>query len=323
VGASVVIGMDLGGTNLRVAGVEADGGIVELHREPTRASEGPEPVIERIIAAIGRVAARVAGAGGAVRGAVLGAPGIISCREGTVVASPNLPGWRDVPLRARVAAATGLPVLLENDANAAAYGEYWRGAGTGCSSMILLTLGTGVGGGLVLGGELWRGADGMAGEIGHITVEPNGRACRCGNSGCLETYASATGIVEGYRELSGIDEIVTAEEIQRRAHDGDANARQSFREAGRSLGIAFAALVNLLNPERIVVGGGVLPAWELFMPAAEQEMRRRAFAVPAARVRFAPAALGDLAGVTGAAGLLWRDLAPAGKPGAGGTPEPS
>jgi len=311
VGESVVIGMDLGGTNLRVAGVGAGGDIVELYREQTLAREGPESVIERIVTAIGRLSASLTGSGGSVRGVVLGAPGIICSRAGTVVASPNLPGWHDVPLRDRVAAAVGFPVLLENDANAAAYGEYWRGAGKGCASMVLLTLGTGVGGGLVLGGELWRGADGMAGEIGHITVEPGGRTCRCGNVGCLETYASATAIVDSYRELSGVEEVVSAEEVHRRAHEGDANARQSYREAGRSLGQALAALVNLLNPECIVIGGGVLPAWDLFMPAAEQEMRRRAFAAPASRVRIAPAALGDLAGVTGAAGLLWRTLAPA------------
>ena len=150
-GESFVIGMDLGGTNLRVAGVGAGGGVVEPYREQTLAREGPEPVIERIVAAIGRVSSRLIAAGGNVRGVVLGAPGIISSRTGTVVASPNLPGWHDVPLRDRVAAASGLPVLLENDANAAAYGEYWRGAGAGCASMVLLTLGTGVGGGLVLG----------------------------------------------------------------------------------------------------------------------------------------------------------------------------
>jgi len=310
VGGRFVIGIDLGGTNLRVASVGAGGDIGELHRVQTLAREGPEPVIERIVAAIRDVSARVAASGGVVSGVVLGAPGIISSREGTVVASPNLPGWNDVPLRDRVAAAIGLPVLLENDANAAAYGEYWRGAGQGCASMVLLTLGTGVGGGIVLDGELWRGADGMAGEVGHITVEPGGRTCRCGNAGCLETYASATGIAERYRELSGSEAACTAEEIHRKAHEGDANARQTYREAGRFLGLAFATLVNLLNPERIVIGGGVLPAWDLMIPAAEHEMRRRAFAAPAARVRIAPAALGDLAGVTGAAGLLWRQLVP-------------
>lgn len=308
-GAGVVIGMDLGGTNLRVAAVAAGGELVALHREPTVAREGPEAVIGRILAALEQVSGGVGAGGGRVLGVVLGAPGIISRSAGTVVASPNLPGWVDVPLRDRVAAATGLPVLLENDANAAAYGEHWCGAGRECESMVLLTLGTGVGGGLVLGGELWRGADGMAGEVGHISVDPAGRACRCGNLGCLEMYASATGIVERYRELCGVEEAVTAEAVHGRALEGDANARQSYREAGRSLGVAFALLVNLLNPERIVIGGGVLPAWGLFMPAAEQEMRRRAFAAPASRVRFAPAALGDLAGVTGAAGLLWRELA--------------
>jgi glucokinase len=196
--------------------------------------------------------------------------------------------------------------VVENDANVAALAEWKLGAGRGSDDLVMLTLGTGVGGGLVLGGELWRGADGMAGEIGHITVEPGGRTCRCGNAGCLETYASATAIVDRYRELAAIEEAVTAEEVHRRALEGDANARQSYREAGRSLGLAFSTLVNLLNPERIVIGGGVLPAWDLFMPAAEQELQRRAFVAPAARVRFAAAALGDLAGVTGAAGLFWR-----------------
>lgn len=311
-GTDVVIGMDLGGTNLRVAAVDAAGKVVAMTREHTAAREGPEAVIQRIVAAVAGIAQQVREGGGAVRGAALGAPGIISHAEGSVVASPNLPGWREVPLRARVAAATELPVLLENDANAAAFGEYWLGAGTGCESMVLMTLGTGVGGGLVLGGKLWRGADGMAGEVGHITVDAGGRVCRCGNAGCLETYASATGIVESYRELSGTEEPVTAEELHRRAQEGDPNARQSYREAGRSLGVAFATLVNLLNPERIVIGGGVLPAWDLFMPAAENELRRRAFAAPASRVRFMPAALGDLAGVTGAAGLLWHELGAAG-----------
>ena len=311
-GQEIVIGMDLGGTNLRVAGVAANGEVVALRREETAAREGPEAVIGRIVGAVRHVAGLVAAAGGSVRGVVLGAAGIVSSGEGVVVSSPNLPGWRDIPLRDRVAGEVGLPVLLENDANAAAFGEHWRGAGRGCSSMALVTLGTGVGGGLVLGGELWRGADGMAGEIGHLTIDPGGRTCRCGNIGCLETYASATGIVDRYRELAGLEPSVGADGVHGLALEGDANARQAFREAGRALGIAFAALVNLLNPERIVVGGGVLPAWDLFMPAAEQELRRRAFVAPVSRVRLVAAALGDLAGVTGAAGLLWRRCGAAG-----------
>ena len=304
-----VIGMDLGGTNLRVAAVDREGAVIALRREETAAREGPAAVIERIVAAVRAVAAGIRAGGGSVRGAMLGAPGIIAGGEGVIVSSPNLPGWRDVPLRRLVAEAVDMPVRLENDANAAAFGEYWRGAGRGCSSMALLTLGTGVGGGLVLGGALWRGADGMAGEVGHITVDPGGRTCRCGNAGCLETYASATGIVDRYRELACAEEAASAERVHALALEGDANARQAYREAGRALGLAFATLVNLLNLERIVIGGGVLPAWELFMPPAEQELRRRAFAAPAARVSFARAALGDLAGVTGAGGLLWEELA--------------
>lgn len=305
----IVIGMDLGGTNLRIAGISRRGEVVAVHREETGAREGPAALIERIIGAVRRMREDLEARGASVVGVVLGAPGIISHGDGTVVSSPNLPGWRDIPLRERVREAVGLRVLLENDANAAAFGESWQGAGRQCDSMVLLTLGTGVGGGLVLGGQLWRGADGMAGEIGHMTIEPGGRTCRCGNAGCLESYASATGIVERYGELTGSTEgVITAEDVHRRARDGDANARQAYREAGRALGIAFANLVNLLNPEMIVIGGGVVPAWDSFMPAADQEMRRRAFAAPATRVRFAPAALGDLAGVTGAAGILWREL---------------
>jgi glucokinase len=311
----VVVGLDLGGTNLRVAGVDAAGEVAFLHRESTAAREGPASLVGRLVAAVRLVRSRLEEGGRRVRGVAVGAPGIIAHRDGIVVSSPNLPGWQDVPLRERVREAVGLPVFLENDANAAAFGEFWRGAGRGSGSMVLLTLGTGVGGGLILDGELWRGADGMAGEIGHMTVEPGGRTCRCGNSGCLESYASATGIVDRYAELCATNEgFVSAEEVHRRAREGDPNARQAYREAGRALGIAFSSLVNLLNPEIIVIGGGVLPAWDVFMPAAEAEVRRRAFAAPATRVRFAPAALGDLAGVTGAAGLLWRELPPAAPP---------
>jgi len=166
--------MDLGGTNLRVASVGAGGDVGELYRVPTLAREGPEPVIARIVAAIGHVCDGVSASGGNIRGVVLGAPGIISSRNGTVVASPNLPGWRDVPLRDRIATAVGLPVFLENDANAAAYGEYWRGAGEGCASLVLLTLGTGVGGGLVLGGELWRGLTGWPAKWATSPSNPAG-----------------------------------------------------------------------------------------------------------------------------------------------------
>ncbi len=304
----VVVGVDLGGTNLRVAAVGPGGEVGLLERGETSAREGPGPVIDRILAAAGRIRASAEAAGSAVRGVALGAPGIIEARTGTVVSSPNLPGWSDVPLLARIEEAAGLPVLVENDANAAAFGESWIGAGSGAASVVLVTLGTGVGGGLVMGGELWRGADGMAGEIGHMTVEPGGRPCACGNAGCLEPYASATGISSRYGELAGDARAVAASEVHRLARDGEPNARQCFREAGRALGIAFASLVNLLNPELIVVGGGVMPAWDSFIPAADQELRRRAFAAPAERVKIVPAALGDLAGLAGAAGLLWRRL---------------
>jgi glucokinase len=314
----VVIGLDLGGTNLRIAGVTRSGEVVCLYREETRASAGPEDLIARIAGGLRKVEGELRREGREVLGASLGVPGVVSRREGVVASSPNLPGWKSIPLLKRMSAAVDLPLLIENDANAAVFGEFWVGAGRGRQTVVLLTLGTGVGGGIMTDGRLLRGADGMAGEIGHLTVEREGQPCLCGNRGCLEQYSSATGIARRYRQLKaenasgdpvpGGEGSLTAARVHSRAVEGDPYALQTLREAGMYLGTALASLVNIINPESIIIGGGVLPAWDFFMPAAREEMLSRAFQAPAERVELVPAALGDRAGFIGAAGLFWQDF---------------
>jgi glucokinase len=310
----IVIGVDLGGTNLRIAGVTREGEVLQLRREETRAEAGPEDLLERLAAGLLGVEEVLTRSGWEVLGASLGVPGVISRRRGVVESSPNLPGWKKIHLLRRLRRRVSLPLLLENDANAAVYGEYWAGSGKGKSTIVLLTLGTGVGGGIIIDGRLLRGADGMAGEIGHLTVEREGEPCPCGNRGCLERYASARGISGRYLGLlgGGAPEMPAegsgeAAWVHSLALQGDLMALRTFREAGVYLGIAMAAIVNIINPEAIIIGGGVLPAWDLFIPSAREEMMARAFQAPAERVELLPAALGDHAGFIGAAGLLWEE----------------
>jgi glucokinase len=308
-----VIGVDLGGTNLRVAGVDPKGRVVHLRRDETGASGGPEEVLQRLVGGLTEVNDRLRASGWDVAGASLGVPGVISRKEGVVASSPNLPGWKSVPLLDLIRERVDLPLMMENDANAAVYGEFWAGAAKGCLTAVLMTLGTGVGGGIITEGRLLRGADGMAGEIGHLTVEREGEPCPCGNRGCLERYASANGVARRYRRL--LEETfgasspgeTTAAAVHSLARKGDSLALRTFREAGVCLGIALASIVNIVNPEVLIIGGGLLPAGHFFMPSAREEMFRRAFQAPAERVRLLPALLGDQAGYIGAAGLFWSE----------------
>ncbi len=311
---SAVIGVDLGGTNVRAAVVNRDGEVLTKHKEATRASEGRERVLSRLVEIIRDLEVQARKSEYTVAGLGVGAPGVIEAGKGIVVKSPNLPDWNNFALKSALEAAVRVPVVLENDANAAALGEQWRGAGRGTSSMILLTLGTGVGGGIVLEGKIWRGADGMAGEIGHMTLFPGGRQCTCGNRGCLEMYASARGIIQTFREVgasgtSRLEGVVTSESIYSAAREGDRLAAAVMQDTGRFLGIGVASLVNIFNPERIVIGGGVKDAWQLFIGASRDEVLLRAFEVPAKRAAIVPAELGDDAGMVGAAALAFGVVA--------------
>jgi glucokinase len=306
----VVIGVDLGGTNLRTALVNQNGEVVDKVKEPTCASDGHEKVVQKLIKNIKAQLHNALRSGTKIAAVGVGAPGVIHADTGVVVKSPNFPDWNNLPLKKELEAALALPVSIENDANAAALGEQWRGAGRGIASMILLTLGTGVGGGIILNGRIWPGADGMAGEIGHMTIipDPDGRRCGCGNTGCLEMYASSRGIVMTYRERSSRPKVITSEEIYQAARDGDALAGEVMKDMGRLLGIGIANLINIFNPEMIVIGGGVKDAWPLFIEAVREEIKKRAFEYPAARTQIVPSVLGDDAGMIGAAALAFQKL---------------
>ena len=241
-------------------------------------------------------------------------PGSVHAQTRAVVNAPNIPAIVDFGLAAALETKLQRPVLIENDANAAALGEMWQGAARGCRTIVCLTLGTGVGSGIILNRELWRGADGTAGEIGHASVHPFGSVrCKCGNIGCLEVYASATGIVRMTQQAlsnhpaSQLNSVAAADLTARQVADaaarGDELAVEIFRRMGTYLGIGAANIVNTLNPEMIVIGGGVSAAFDLFAQTAREEMARRAFPVPAARCQIVKAECGDDAGLLGAAWL--------------------
>lgn len=306
-----VIGVDLGGTNLRSAIVTRNGDRFDKRKQATLASEGHERVIRRLTENITlqRKTARERGLEIAAVG--VGAPGVIHAGTGVVVTSPNFPDWNKVPLKRQLEDGVGIPVFIENDANAAAFGEHWCGAGKDAGSLLFITLGTGVGGGIILNGRIWHGADGMAGEVGHMTILPEGRKCGCGNRGCLEMYASSRGIVMSYqealvRERMPPAEGMTSENIYRAAGNGEGTAVSVMEQMGSFLGIGIANLINIFNPEMVVIGGGVREAWPLFIDAVRREILQRAFAFPAERTILVPSQLGDDAGMVGAAAVAFQ-----------------
>jgi glucokinase len=311
----VVIGVDLGGTNTRTALVNREGTVLDKQKETTDAAGGHERVIAKLIGNINRQRENAGRLGRTVIAVGVGAPGVIHEQSGVVIKSPNFPDWNNLPLRKTLELELGIPVFIENDANAAALGEQWRGAGSGIQSMIFLTLGTGVGGGIILGGRIWHGADGMAGEVGHMTISPDGRRCGCGNTGCLEMYASSRGIVMTFGEIGPQQDSaaplrtgITSEQVYQAARSGDPIAVRAMRDMGRSLGIGIANLINIFNPEMVVIGGGVRDAWDLFIDATRDEIRKRAFEYPAERTKIVPSVLGDDAGMVGAAAVALQKI---------------
>jgi glucokinase len=314
---NLVCAVDLGGTNLRAAGVDANGRVYDRVRQPTPVTDSAEVIVSAIAAAVRECQAESEKRGARIERVAVVAPGSVDARNGRVVNAPNVASLHGYDLGPALRAELGCPVLLENDANAAALGEMWQGAARGYRTIVCFTLGTGVGSGIVLDGELWRGIDGTAGEIGHTSVEPfTGVQCKCGNVGCLEVYASATGIVRMAREGlsahpdSALRSIDTLELSARRVFDAaigdDELALEVFRRAGTYLGVVMATVVNIFNPEMIVVGGGVSAAFDLFAPQAQAEVLKRAFPTPARRCRIAQAECGDDAGLLGAAWLAFR-----------------
>ena len=292
------IGVDLGGTNLRAAAIDRSGKMLRKVSGSTNLSAGRDAVVSDIVAAISSLrdgADRLVGVG-------VGVPGFIIMETGIITDSPNLPFFVDFPIRDEISKHLGLPVILENDANAAAMGEKWIGAGRDVDDLVLLTLGTGIGGGIITGGKVLHGFVGMAGELGHLTIVPNGHPCGCGNQGCLEKYSSATAIVCMARSLS-LGDNLTAEAVYHLAAGGDEKARAIFTTMGQSLGQALAMLVNIFNYPLYLLSGGMLPAWDLFAPALLAEVRRRSYNFRATNTRIEKATLGNEAGLYGAAYL--------------------
>ena len=280
------IGVDLGGTNLRIAAISTDGQLLEKITLGVKVALGRDHVIGEMCDAIHRLTEQYRGSGRFV-GAGIGVPGIIDLETGMMRKSANLPGWSDYPVRDEIERRLGARVFLENDANVAALGEKWLGAAREVDDMAMITLGTGIGGAIVLNGKIFHGMNGMAGEFGHITVVPDGVSCGCGNHGCAERYASATAVVRMAREaiesgkapalakIANSDAEFSARSIYNLAIQGDAAAQKIFHTFGQTLGIMLADIINVLNLDMYVIGGGVLSAWDAFAPEMFRELRER------------------------------------------------
>jgi glucokinase len=316
-----IVGVDLGGTNIVVGLLPIDGGdILGLHSLPTDSHRGAKFVVDRIVEMIETSIAEVLAAHGGTRadvaGVGIGSPGPLDRETGTVINTPNL-GWRNFPLRDLIANAVHLPATLDNDANCATYGEWWLGAGRDVDTLVGLTLGTGIGGGIVLGGKIFHGCSDVAGEIGHMTIDSTGRRCKCGNYGCLEAYASGPAIA--LRAIEGIEagvetsltelvqgklDQITAATVYEGVVQGDPYATEVMKDTAKFLGAGIANIINILNPEMVVIAGGVTRAGEHLFTPLRGEVRRRAFRAAEERCRIVSAELPGTAGVVGAAAVF-------------------
>ena len=310
------VGVDLGGSLTRVGLATAGGQILGMESFPTEGDRGPGQVVQGIAGAVETLLERQTEPASSLLGVGIGSPGPLNTPTGVIVNTPNL-RWRAVPMRGMVEEAVGVRAVLENDANAAALGEWWKGAGAGVKSLVCFTLGTGVGGGIVIDGDIWHGASDVAGELGHMTIEAAGRRCNCGNYGCLEAYASATaisvrareGIEKGRRSslkeaVGGDLGTITSEIVYEQAVSGDAFCREVMTDTARYLAVGVANMLNILNPEVVVIGGGVTRAGDVLFRPLEERIRGRAFPVALEGVRVVPAELGTEAGLIGAVGVI-------------------
>jgi glucokinase len=320
-----IIGLDLGGTNIVVGALSENGDRqIGMRSEPTIAERGVDVVVERMVSMVEQTIEAVLRESGGTRDDVLGvgigAPGPLDRDRGLVVVAPNL-GWRDFPLRDVIADRVRLPATLDNDANCATLGEWWQGAARGARHVVGLTIGTGIGGGIIIDGRLHHGISDVAGEIGHTTIDVNGRYCRCGNYGCLEAYASGPAIAQRALEALERDEIsslprmvdgdltrLTAATVYEAAKTGDALARELVRDTATFLGAGIANLLNVFNPDVVVIAGGVTQAGEPLFDPLRAEVRRRAFRPAVDACRIVPGELPGTAGVVGAVATFKQSL---------------
>ena len=309
------IGVDVGGTNVKIALVDKEGSIVYSNTTPTRAEMGYEYTISNIKQAIVDLMKETKTDKTTIEGIGFGFPGQIDCDAGIVRVSPNIPGWINVPVAKIIEKEFGIPTKVDNDVRCAALGELAFGAGKGCQNLICITVGTGIGSGLIINGKLVRGADNAAGEIGHIKLQMHdGPICGCGDTGCLEAFASGPSIVAmaqeyilggkstKYRELANPE--ITPYIVAEAAKQGDKVALKIFERMGEYIGIGLASVVNLLNPEKIVIGGGVADAGDILFTPLINTLKKRAMPIQAKSVSVVPAQLGNAAGVIGASLLI-------------------
>lgn len=310
-GEKLVLGIDLGGTDCKFGLIDDKGQILRKIKHPTEVNRGPDGVLNLI----GKHALELVGSD-RVDSIGMGVPGPMSSVEGIVYETPNLK-WTNVPVRDILQKITGLPVALNNDANAAAYGEFWVGAGRDVQTMILFTLGTGVGGGIILNGELYCGPDDTAGELGHMIIDMGGPECGCGNHGCLEALASATAVKRIVREAinSGVkttirlpegDDAFGARLVYDAAVAGDEFAIKVLHDVGYALGIGAATIINVFNPEMIVYSGAMANAGDFIFKPLREAAVANSFDKPGSRAKICLAELGNDAGIIGAAGLALK-----------------
>ncbi len=316
--AKNLIGIDLGGTNLRAAVLNDAGAILGQARTETMAAEGPRAVLKRLVI-VARGAVEEAGLEMKdVAACGVGSPGPLDADEGVVLYTPNLPGWKDVRVAEEMKRAINVPTCLENDANCAGWGEFWMGAGRGSTEMVIYTLGTGVGGSVIVEGRLHRGRDQMAGHLGHAILVPGGRQCGCGARGCLEQYCSATAVAreaQGATERgvdTGLEDLkiheIDARAVGEAALAGSEYCAELLSRTGRYLGIGIATVVNIIDPQVVVIYGGMAAAGDLILEPCRRAMQEHALSPARERVRIVQAALGADSGVVGAAGLALARL---------------
>jgi len=317
----LIVAIDLGGTKISAVLADASANVKARDHRGTHAGQGPEEVIGRIIDSI-KCLMESAASPGQITGVGIAAAGACEVSSGVISSSPNLPGWHDIPLRDIIQRQFGIATYLDNDATLAAFGEHCFGAGVGVDNLLYVTVGTGIGGGIIIDGKPYRGVSGTAGEMGHMTIDDNGPRCSCGNIGCWETFASGTALArEAVKRIEagaqtailglcqGDLSKVSAQAVSLAAEGGDALAAELISQTGYYLGVGLANLVNIFNPELISIGGGLSNIGERLLAPALKVVKERAFAVPAKAVRIAISRLGADAGVMGAVAMVVQERA--------------
>lgn len=311
------IGIDVGGTNVKIALVDGEGKIIYSNSVPTYAQMGYEYTVNNIKQAIRDLMKETNTDAKEIEGIGFDFPGQVDYKTGVVKLAPNIPGWINVPIAQMIEEEFNIPTRIDNDVRCAALGELKFGAGKGCENFVCITVGTGIGSGLVINGQLVRGAANAAGEIGHIKLQMNGGPiCGCGDTGCLEAFASGPSIVAmaqeylkggkstKFREMAGADGEITPYIVAKAAEAGDPVAKRIFEIVGTYIGMGLVSVINLLNPEKVIIGGGVAAAGDLLLAPIRKTIKERAMVVAGNSVEIVPAELGNSAGVIGASMLV-------------------